>query len=91
VAVAVFANNTNRDLVYATDITAERLDELEFTLGEGPGLAAYRSSVPELHPAMADPTTTTRWPMLVPEILELGVRAVFANHRPAGSRRRVNA
>jgi hypothetical protein len=77
-AVAVFANDTTRDLVYATDSTAERIDELEFTLGEGPGLAAYRSSAPELHPDMADPTATTRWPMLVPETLELGVRAVFA-------------
>ncbi|WP_162603186.1 GAF and ANTAR domain-containing protein [Rhodococcus oxybenzonivorans] len=77
-AVAVFASDTSRDLVYATDITAERIDELEFTLGEGPGLAAYRSSVRELHPDLTDPATTTRWPMFAPEILDLGVRAVFA-------------
>ncbi|MHA4854803.1 GAF domain-containing protein [Rhodococcus sp. MSC1_016] len=77
-AVAVFATDTTRDLVYATDITAERIDELQFILGEGPGLTAYRSSVPELHPEMADPAVTTRWPMFVPEIVDLGIRAVFA-------------
>ncbi|AWK71309.1 hypothetical protein CBI38_06685 [Rhodococcus oxybenzonivorans] len=36
-AIAVFASDTSRDLVYATDITAKRIDELEFTLGEGRG------------------------------------------------------
>ncbi len=78
IAIAVFASDTSRDLVYATDITAERIDELEFTLGEGPGLTAYRTSVPELHTDLTDPAATTRWPMLVPEVLDLGVRAVFA-------------
>ncbi|MEU2005831.1 GAF domain-containing protein [Rhodococcus sp. NPDC019627] len=77
VAVAVFASDTSRDLVYATDSTAERLDELEFTLGEGPGLTAYRSSMPEILPDLADPAAATRWPMFVPEIVDLGVRAVF--------------
>ncbi|QHE72920.1 GAF domain-containing protein [Rhodococcus sp. WAY2] len=77
-AVAVVASDTSRDLVYATDITAERIDELEFTLGEGPGLTAYRSSVPESHSDLTDPAAVTRWPMFVPEILDLGVRAVFA-------------
>ncbi|UOT03855.1 GAF domain-containing protein [Rhodococcus opacus] len=64
---------------WCTQLTsAERIDELEFTLGEGPSLAAYRSSVPELHSDVADPAAATRWPMLVPELVDLGVRAVFA-------------
>jgi hypothetical protein len=74
----VFATDTTRDLVYATDTAAEQIDELQFTLGEGPCLAAYRSSVPELHPDMADPAATTRWPMFVPEILDLGIHGIFA-------------
>lgn len=74
----MFATDTTRDLVYATDTAAEQIDELQFTLGEGPCLAAYRSSVPELHPDMADPAATTRWPMFVPEILDLGIHGIFA-------------
>ncbi|MFV9429049.1 GAF domain-containing protein [Rhodococcus aetherivorans] len=76
-AVAIFASDTTRDLVYATDTIAEQVDELQFTLREGPCLTAYRTSVPEIHPDLADPTAT-RWPMFTPEVLDLGVRALFA-------------
>ncbi|MCD2115062.1 GAF domain-containing protein [Rhodococcus rhodochrous] len=75
--VAIFASDTTRDLVYATDTVVEQIDELQFTLREGPCLTAYRTSVPELHPDLADPTAT-HWPMFTLEVLDLGVRALFA-------------
>ncbi len=77
-AVAVFAGDTTRDLVYATNSTAERIDELQFTLGEGPCLAAYRSHRPELHADMADPGVSVRWPAFAPELVALGVRGIYA-------------
>ncbi|MCQ4122568.1 GAF and ANTAR domain-containing protein [Rhodococcus tibetensis] len=77
-AVAVFAGDTTRDLVYATDSTAERIDELQFTLGEGPCLAAYRSHRPEIHSDVADPAVSTQWPVFVPELIALGVRGIYA-------------
>ncbi|QOH59585.1 ANTAR domain-containing protein [Rhodococcus rhodochrous] len=40
-------------------------------------LTAYRTSVPEIHPDLADPTAT-RWPMFTSEVLDLGVRDLFA-------------
>ncbi|MGK2239135.1 MAG: hypothetical protein ACI9JD_001684 [Rhodococcus sp. (in: high G+C Gram-positive bacteria)] len=41
VGVAVFATDATRDLVFASDELVEQLDELQFTLGEGPCLDAY--------------------------------------------------
>ncbi len=51
--VAVFATASTRDLVFATDVVAEELDEMQFTIGEGPCLDAYRFARPELHADMA--------------------------------------
>ena len=42
-AVAVLAPSMGvRELVYATDALAQQLDELQFTLGEGPCVDAYQ-------------------------------------------------
>jgi hypothetical protein len=46
VGVAVFATESTRDLVYASDVVAAELDETQFTLGEGsvPGCFPFRQS-----------------------------------------------
>jgi len=63
-------------LVRASDAVATRLEDLQLTVGEGPGLAAVASgisvSVPDLALAHA------RWPAFAPEALVAGVQAVFA-------------
>jgi len=51
------------------------VDELQFTLGEGPCLDAVDSSAPVL---VADLTVTDRWPFFAVAAARLGVRAVFA-------------
>ena len=51
------------------------LEDLQFTLGQGPGLDAAAGTpvlVADLNAA------ATRWPVFVPAAAELGVRAVFA-------------
>lgn len=56
---------------------SRRLDEFQFTFGEGPCLDAVRSNRPVLVGDCADPEDG-RWPAYTGAVLATGVRAVFA-------------
>ncbi|MDF3312006.1 GAF domain-containing protein [Rhodococcus sp. T2V] len=75
IAVAVFANPTGHDLVYASDATAEAIDELQFTLGEGPCLETHHFQAPHLIDDLT--ASTPRWPILATELFPLGVRGIY--------------
>ncbi len=78
-AVALLsARSSARELVYATDATAQQVDELQFVVGEGPCLDAYRTDRPLLWPDMSAPGTATRWPAFTAEVVALGVHAIYA-------------
>ncbi|MFF3274362.1 GAF and ANTAR domain-containing protein [Streptomyces chrestomyceticus] len=64
-------------LLWHSDPDGARLDDLQFTLGEGPGLDAARDGALCL---VADLSRTygSRWPMFAAQARELGIRAVFA-------------
>jgi GAF domain-containing protein len=66
-----------RGVCAASDPGYERLEELQFTLGEGPCRDAYSSRRPVLVPDLAD-DAMTRWPVYASTVHETGVRAVFA-------------
>jgi len=76
------ADDRSAGLVAASDGVAVRLDDLQFTLGEGPCVDASRSGRPVLVPDLAsrDPVRGSdgRWPGFTPEALAEGVAAVFA-------------
>ena len=77
-----------RELVYATDAMAQQLDEVQFTMGEGPCLDAYYEDRPQLY-AQLDDKTLDRWPAFSAELVGLNVAALFAfpvpgQHRPMG-------
>jgi hypothetical protein len=76
VAVSVLASSGG-DVVWRTDGLSARLDDLQFTLGEGPGVDAAASGELVLEPDL-DAVPAQRWPVFTPAALELGVRAVFA-------------
>lgn len=76
-------SNRVRDLVYATDSLAQQLDDLQFTLGEGPCLEAYQSHDTRLL-ADLDSHPVNRWPTFVGEAIGLGARALFAFPVAAG-------
>lgn len=61
----------------ASDATSFAVEELQFTLGEGPCLAAYDGRGPVLVPDL-EPTSTTTWPAYAAAAQDQGVRAVFA-------------
>jgi hypothetical protein len=75
VAISVFDQNRRATLIQATDSTASRLEELQFDLGEGPSVDAFRTAtlvtVPDL--AAAD-----RWPAFLTSAAALAVGAIFA-------------
>lgn len=52
-----------------------RLEELQFTLGEGPGLDAVRTGTPVLEPDLST-VRPARWPAFLPAARELGVSGV---------------
>ncbi|GGV37656.1 ANTAR domain-containing protein [Streptomyces spectabilis] len=52
-----------------------RFEELQFTLGEGPGPDAAHAGVPVLEPVL-DRVRPDRWPALLPAALRLGVGGV---------------
>jgi hypothetical protein len=56
---------------------SRRLDEFQFTLGQGPCLDAVAHARPVLVPDLAA-ATEQRWPAFAGAVLDAGVRAVFA-------------
>jgi hypothetical protein len=60
----------------ASSDRARGVDELEFSLGEGPGRDAFSGSRPVLTPDLEK--ALDRWPGYVPAALAAGVRATFA-------------
>lgn len=62
--------------VCTTNDVSNLIEELQFTLGEGPCVDAFTQSRPVLEPDLASPTVA-RWPAFSPPALEVGVRAVF--------------
>jgi hypothetical protein len=60
------------------------IEELQYTLGEGPCVDAYQQNRVVAEPNLADPVTD-RWPAFTPAALEAGVRAVFGFPLRAGA------
>jgi hypothetical protein len=77
-ALAVMTGSGSREMVYATDSVAQELDELQFTLGEGPCIDAFRERRPVLEAAMDAEAAQDRWPGFAREAVELGAQAAFA-------------
>jgi hypothetical protein len=63
--------------VAASSPLTARVDELQFALGEGPCVEAFRLGGPVLEPDLTAPTAA-RWPGFGPAAMEVGVRAAFA-------------
>ncbi|MEV6661391.1 GAF and ANTAR domain-containing protein [Nocardia fluminea] len=78
-AVCLLSHSSQaRELVYATDATAQHLDELQFVIGEGPCIDAYRSGERQLWADLTAAHATAQWPVFAAEVTSLEVRALFA-------------
>jgi hypothetical protein len=62
--------------VFATNALGQRLEELESTLGEGPGLQAHAEGAPVLTSDLL--LNDSHWPLFGSAAAEMGVRGLFA-------------
>jgi GAF domain/ANTAR domain len=70
--------------VCSSDSTTEAVEEVQFTLGEGPCVDAFRSQAPVLVPDLAGPGGS-RWPGFRTGALAEGIQAVFGFPMLVGS------
>ncbi|UJW30420.1 GAF and ANTAR domain-containing protein [Saccharothrix sp. AJ9571] len=67
---------TSQDLIAASDAWAESLEEAQYTVGEGPGVAAFATGEPVLVTDLR--AEQARWPGLADEVASLAVGSAFA-------------
>ena len=72
----LMSGDTPQGSMSPTNDVSALIEELQFTLGEGPCVDAYHHNRPVLEPDLADPGTP-RWPAFTPAALNGGVRAIF--------------
>lgn len=70
----------------ASSPASEVIEQLQFTLGEGPSLDAYALGRPVLMPDLSQ-AAVRRWPGYAPAVQDHGVRAVFAFPLQVGAAR----
>jgi hypothetical protein len=75
-----------RGVAAASDAASERIDELQFALGEGPCMDAFTSRRPVLEPDLGA-GGALRWPIYAPAVGAEGVRAAFAFPLQVGAAR----
>jgi hypothetical protein len=70
----------NRGVVCATDEVSARIEDLQFTLGEGACVEAVQGGVPVMVNDLHEPgnVAVERWPAFMEGAASAGVRAVFA-------------
>jgi GAF domain len=74
--IMLMSGDTLRGSVCTTDDVSALIEELQYSLGEGPCVDACRLDRPVLEPDLDHPATV-RWPAFSGPALDAGVRAVF--------------
>jgi hypothetical protein len=74
--VMVLRDGVPQASLCSTGPVSALIEELQYTLGEGPCIDAYRTGTVILEPDLATPASP-RWPAFTPEALDAGARAVF--------------
>ena len=78
--ISLVTDTGNRGVVCATGDVSGRIEDLQFTLGEGPCIDAVRAGAPALVADLDEPhdTVVERWPTFLEGAGTAGARAVFA-------------
>ena len=82
--VMLMSGEIPRGSLCASNTVSHLIEELQYTLGEGPCVDAYQQDKVVTEPDLADPVTR-RWPAFTPPALRAGVRAVFGFPLRVGS------
>ncbi len=75
--LALMSSDRSLACVGVSDRVTEAVEQMEYTVGEGPCLAAYRTKTAIFDADLADEEHTTRWPEFRRAALTAGVRAAF--------------
>jgi len=70
------SGDTQRGSVCSSNGVSELIEDLQYTLGEGPCIDAYRHDRPVLEPDLANPANA-RWPAFTPPAVAAGAEAIF--------------
>jgi hypothetical protein len=82
--IMLMSGDMPRGSVCTTNSVSARLEELQFSLGEGPCVDAHSLGAPVLEPDLADPRMP-RWLAFSGPALQAGARAVFGFPLQAGA------
>lgn len=72
----LMSGDAPRGSVATTDSVSTLIEDLQFELGEGPCVDAFRQDRPVIEPDLADPAEP-RWVAFTPPAVAAGARAVF--------------
>jgi GAF domain len=72
----LMTDEVHRGSVATTDEVSTLIEDLQFSLGEGPCIDAYNEDRPVLEPDLADPSVV-RWVAFTPPAVAAGAMAVF--------------
>ena len=82
--VMLMSGDIPRGSLGASDEVSKLIEDLQYTLGEGPCVDAYQQDAAVAEPDLADPGAR-RWLAFTPPALDAGVRAVFGFPLRTGS------
>ena len=74
--IMLMTGDTQQGSVCSSNAVSALIEELQYTLGEGPCVDAHQEAQPVLEPDLADPATP-RWIGFTPPAVAAGARAVF--------------
>lgn len=74
--IMLMSGDLPRGPVCTTDAVSAYLEQLQYDLGEGPCVDAFKLDTPVLEPDLADPATP-RWPAFSPSAVAAGARGIF--------------
>lgn len=74
--IMLMSGDVQRGSVCSTDSVSALIEQLQYALGEGPCVDAYRLDRPVVEPDLAAPRVP-RWPAFAAPAMAAGVRAVF--------------
>jgi hypothetical protein len=82
--IMLMSGEVHRGTFGSSDQAISLVEDLQFTLGEGPCMDTYRSGEPVFEPQLADPAVD-RWPEFAGPAVAAGVEAIFGFPLLAGA------
>ncbi|WP_051872166.1 GAF and ANTAR domain-containing protein [Streptomyces sclerotialus] len=76
IALSLLSSDQAAEVVWVAPGASGPLEDLQFTLGEGPGVDAMTHGAVLIEPDLTR-LPADRWPLLLPELASLGIGAVF--------------